>query len=159
MEEDEYEELELNNEDNQDFEEEKPEKRHFFGIGKRKEGKHKTEETQITKDSDINPEAEIFQGLDSNPTSPKMVMELADQGNRNRSKAEKKALAQKTVGIRPIHNENIEHRILTNPVEKSVNVKAEIEGDTGEIPGQTRMAQALLSHFECSIHAALKFPK
>lgn len=143
--EDEYDELEFS-EMTEEEPEEEPEKRHFFGLGKRKTAKHQTIETDSVKgkSSGINPEAEIFKGIDSNPTSPKMVMELADQRGRDRSRTEKQALAQKTVGIRPIYNENIEHRILSNPVEKSAPEKANIEADTGEIPGQTRMAQVFM---------------
>lgn len=53
----------------------------------------------------------LFKGIDENAGSPKMIMELAD--DKPQQPEEKKALAQKTVGIRPIRNENIEHQILT----------------------------------------------
>lgn len=58
-----------------------------------------------------------FKGLDENARSPKMIMELAD--DKPQSPEDKKALAQKTVGIRPIRNANIEHQILTTKVEKA----------------------------------------
>lgn len=142
---DEYDELEFSDVSEEEPEDE-PAKRRFFGIGKRRTAKHQTIEIDSVpeKDRGRNPEAEIFKGLDSNPTSPKMVMELADRSGSKRSRTEKQALAQKTVGIRPIFNENIEHHILSNPVERSAQEKAEIKGATGEIPGQTRMAQVFI---------------
>ncbi len=64
---------------------------------------------------DVHRKSALFKGIDENVESPKMIMELAD--DKPQAREEKKALAQKTVGIRPIRNENIEHQILTTKVE------------------------------------------
>ncbi|MBQ2568265.1 MAG: hypothetical protein II572_07565, partial [Clostridia bacterium] len=60
---------------------------------------------------DVHNKGALFKGIDENAESPKMIMELAD--DKPQMPEEKKALAQKTVGIRPIRNANIEHQILT----------------------------------------------
>lgn len=60
---------------------------------------------------------ELAKGVDENPDSPKMIMELADENPEN--EWDKRALADKTVGIHPIHNENIQHQIHTSRIEHS----------------------------------------
>ncbi|MBO7690112.1 MAG: hypothetical protein J6T14_04680, partial [Clostridia bacterium] len=67
-----------------------------------------------------------FKGLDENAKSPKMIMELADDKPQPE---EKKALAQKTVGIRPIRNENIEHQILTTKIERTTAEFTRVEDE------------------------------
>ncbi|HPZ00581.1 MAG TPA: hypothetical protein PLS28_03835, partial [Clostridiales bacterium] len=64
-------------------------------------------------------QGELSKGVDENPDSPKMIMELADENADRDRRYEKKALADKTVGIHPIHNENIPHQIVPGKVEHS----------------------------------------
>lgn len=73
-----------------------------------------------------------FKGLDENAKSPKMIMELAD--DKPQAPEEKKALAQKTVGIRPIRNENIEHQILTTKIERTTAEFTRVEDE--EMPSK-----------------------
>ena len=73
----------------------------------------------------------LFKGLDENAKSPKMIMELAD--DKPLSSEDKKAIAQKTVGIRPIRNANIEHQILTTKVERATAEFTKVEDE--EMPG------------------------
>ena len=51
-----------------------------------------------------------FKGMDENPQSPKMVMELAEE---QPAKTEKDAIAQKTVGLPAMHNTDIPHQLIT----------------------------------------------
>lgn len=76
---------------------------------------------------DVRNKSALFKGIDENVESPKMIMELADE--RPQPPEEKKALAQKTVGIRPIRNENIEHQILTTKVEKATAEFTRVEDE------------------------------
>ena len=57
--------------------------------------------------------------------APSVVMELADDeaGQLNRQ-----ALADKTVGLHPVYNDNIEHQIITKRVEKSNTQELDISG-------------------------------
>lgn len=80
----------------------------------------------------------LFKGIDENVGSPKMIMELAD--NKPVSPEEKKALAQKTVGIRPIRNANIEHQILTTKVEKTTAEFTKLEDE--ELPSKDNHVNA-----------------
>lgn len=73
-----------------------------------------------------------FKGLDENAKSPKMIMELAD--DKPQAPEDKKALAQKTVGIRPIRNENIEHQILTTKIERTTAEFTRVEDE--EMPSK-----------------------
>ncbi len=82
---------------------------------------------------DVNNKSALFRGIDENAGSPKMIMELAD--DKPQAPEEKKALAQKTVGIRPIRNANIEHQILTTRVEKATAEFTKIEDE--ELPAPT----------------------
>lgn len=74
--------------------------------------------SQIIEDHNVRVKGELKKGLDENPESPKMIMELADD-SRPVDKNEKRALAGKTVGIHPIFNENIQHQIVTDRVERT----------------------------------------
>ena len=76
---------------------------------------------------DVRNKSALFKGIDENVESPKMIMELADE--KPQPPEEKKALAQKTVGIRPIRNENIEHQILTTKVEKATAEFTRVEDE------------------------------
>lgn len=82
---------------------------------------------------DVRRKNELFRGIDENVESPKMIMELAD--DKPQAPEEKKALAQKTVGIRPIRNENIEHQILTTKVEHATAEFTRMEDE--ELPSET----------------------
>lgn len=81
---------------------------------------------------DVRNKSALFKGIDENVESPKMIMELADE--KPQTPEDKKALAQKTVGIRPIHNENIEHQILTTKVEKATAEFTRVEDE--EMPAK-----------------------
>ncbi len=72
----------------------------------------------IDSKQQVHLQGELSKGLDENPESPKMIMELADEG-KEVSAYDKRALADKTVGIHPIHNENIQHQIRVDTIEHS----------------------------------------
>ncbi|MBR5753833.1 MAG: hypothetical protein IKX83_05045 [Clostridia bacterium] len=82
---------------------------------------------------EVRNKSALFKGIDENAKSPKMIMELAD--DKPQVPEEKKALAQKTVGIRPIHNENIEHQILTTKIERTTAEFTKLEDE--EMPGES----------------------
>ncbi len=64
-------------------------------------------------------QGELSKGVDENPDSPKMIMELADDRSEEEQRYEKRALADKTVGIHPIHNDKIQHQIRPGKIERS----------------------------------------
>lgn len=76
---------------------------------------------------DVHNKGALFKGIDENAESPKMIMELAD--DKPQAPEDKKALAQKTVGIRPIRNANIEHQILTTRIEKTTAEFTKLEDE------------------------------
>ena len=95
---------------------------------------------------------DYLKGLDENPDSPKMIMELADETG-NKDAAEKKALAQKTVGIHPIHNDAIDHQILKTKVEKSPLEKSTEAGQL-HFEGIEEMAAGITTNTEPDSAAA-----
>ena len=87
---------------------------------------------------DVHNKGALFKGIDENAESPKMIMELAD--DKPQMPEEKKALAQKTVGIRPIRNANIEHQILTTRIEKTTAEFTKLEDE--EMPSSDNKVSA-----------------
>lgn len=87
---------------------------------------------------DVHNKGALFKGIDENAESPKMIMELAD--DKPQVPEEKKALAQKTVGIRPIRNANIEHQILTTRIEKTTAEFTKLEDE--EMPSTENKVKA-----------------
>lgn len=87
---------------------------------------------------DVHNKGALFKGIDENAGSPKMIMELAD--DKPQAPEEKKALAQKTVGIRPIRNANIEHQILTTRIEKTTAEFTKLEDE--EMPSKENKVKA-----------------
>ena len=87
---------------------------------------------------DVHNKGALFKGIDENAGSPKMIMELAD--DKPQAPEDKKALAQKTVGIRPIRNANIEHQILTTKVERTTAEFTKLEDE--EMPGADNKVKA-----------------
>lgn len=87
---------------------------------------------------EVHNKGALFKGIDENAGSPKMIMELAD--DKPQAPEEKKALAQKTVGIRPIRNENIEHQILTTRIEKTTAEFTKLEDE--EMPSTENKVKA-----------------
>lgn len=88
---------------------------------------------------EVHNKGALFKGIDENAGSPKMIMELAD--DKPQAPEEKKALAQKTVGIRPIRNENIEHQILTTRIEKTTAEFTKLEDE--EMPSTENKVKAV----------------
>ena len=86
---------------------------------------------------DVHNKGALFKGIDENAGSPKMIMELAD--DKPQAPEDKKALAQKTVGIRPIRNANIEHQILTTRVERATAEFTKLEDE--EMPSAANKAK------------------
>ncbi len=86
---------------------------------------------------DVHNKGALFKGIDENAGSPKMIMELAD--DKPQAPDDKKALAQKTVGIRPIRNANIEHQILTTRVERATAEFTKLEDE--EMPSAANKAK------------------
>ena len=86
---------------------------------------------------DVHNKGALFKGIDENAGSPKMIMELAD--DKPQAPEDKKALAQKTVGIRPIRNANIEHQILTTRVERATAEFTKLEDE--EMPSAENKAK------------------
>lgn len=80
---------------------------------------------------DVRNKGALFKGIDENAESPKMIMELAD--DKPQTQEDKRAIAQKTVGIRPIRNANIEHQILTTKIERTTAEFTKVEDE--EMPG------------------------
>lgn len=79
-----------------------------------------SEEENVEKVTDTQP---LFrEESPSKPEEPagssKMIMELADEESEL-DRAEKRALAGKTIGIHPIRNENIQHQIMTDRIERT----------------------------------------
>ena len=87
---------------------------------------------------EVHNKGALFKGIDENAESPKMIMELAD--DKPQVPEEKKALAQKTVGIRPIRNANIEHQILTTRIEKTTAEFTKLEDE--EMPSTENKVKA-----------------
>ena len=87
---------------------------------------------------EVHNKGALFKGIDENAGSPKMIMELAD--DKPQAPEEKKALAQKTVGIRPIRNANIEHQILTTRIEKTTAEFTKLEDE--EMPSTENKVKA-----------------
>ncbi len=71
------------------------------------------------KSQSLHLQGELSKGVDENPDSPKMIMELADDRSEEEQRYEKRALADKTVGIHPIHNDKIQHQIRPGKIERS----------------------------------------
>lgn len=86
---------------------------------------------------EVHNKGALFKGIDENAGSPKMIMELAD--DKPQAPEDKKALAQKTVGIRPIRNANIEHQILTTKVERTTAEFTKLEDE--EMPSAENQAK------------------
>lgn len=76
-------------------------------------------EASESKSQVLHLQGELSKGVDENPDSPKMIMELADDRTEEDQRYEKRALADKTVGIHPIHNDKIQHQIRQGKVERS----------------------------------------
>ncbi len=72
-------------------------------------------EDDVSEDDDSEDEEEE---TSSKATESTIIIELADEVPEE-SIEEKRALAGKTVGIYPVRNENIDHQILTEKVERS----------------------------------------
>ncbi|MBQ1545843.1 MAG: hypothetical protein IIZ60_08815, partial [Clostridia bacterium] len=80
------------------------------------------------KEPGVRSTDELYKGLDENPQSPKMIMELADE-KPELSREEKRALADKTVGIHPFFNESIEHQIRKVKTENVSAAEPVLEGE------------------------------